>query len=174
MRGSCLVALDVSTWREASFVSVVSDAFAKSIADGRVYAQRPQTLAAWRAPQLAIICREKLTCRRFPTLYAVMDEAVFSALANPVRRQVVMLLLSEERSAGSIAEAFDISRSAVSEHLGVLRQAGLVQETKAGRERIYSLNAQPLVALRDWLAPYEDYWKARLADLAGGLEETNE
>ncbi len=103
-----------------------------------------------------------------------MDEAVFSALANPVRRQVVMLLLLEERSAGSIAEAFDISRSAVSEHLGVLRQAGLVQETKAGRERIYSLNAQPLVALRDWLAPYEDYWKTRLADLAGDLEETKE
>jgi DNA-binding transcriptional ArsR family regulator len=103
-----------------------------------------------------------------------MDEAVFSALANPIRRQVVMLLLLEERSAGSIAEAFDISRSAVSEHLGVLRQAGLVQETKAGRERIYSLNAQPLIALRDWLAPYEEYWKARLADLARGLEETNE
>ncbi|MCR4265911.1 helix-turn-helix transcriptional regulator [Nitratireductor sp. ZSWI3] len=103
-----------------------------------------------------------------------MNEAIFSALANPVRRQVVMLLLSRERSAGSIAEAFDISRSAVSEHLGILRQAQVVQEIKVGRERIYSLNAEPLVALRDWLAPYEDYWKARLADLARDLEETNE
>lgn len=148
--------------------------FRQVIADGRVSRSAPRTLAAWRAPQLAVIRRKKLTRRINPTLYAFMDEAVFSALANPVRRQVVMLLLLEERSAGSIAEAFDISRSAVSEHLGVLRQAGLVQETKAGRERIYSLNAQPLVALRDWLAPYEDYWKTRLADLAGDLEETKE
>ncbi len=104
----------------------------------------------------------------------MMNEAVFAALANPVRRQVVMLLLSKERSAGSIADAFDISRSAVSEHLGILRQAQLVRETKTGRERVYSLNAEPLVALRDWLAPYEDYWKARLAVLARDLEETNE
>ncbi|MFS8037361.1 ArsR/SmtB family transcription factor [Xanthobacter sp. AM11] len=103
-----------------------------------------------------------------------MNETIFSALANPVRRQVVMLLLSKERSAGSIADAFDISRSAVSEHLGILRQAQLVRETKTGRERIYSLNAEPLVALRDWLAPYEDYWKTRLAELARDLEETNE
>jgi DNA-binding transcriptional ArsR family regulator len=131
-------------------------------------------LAAKRTPQLAIICRENLACRIIPTLYAMINETVFSALANPVRRQVVMLLLSKERSAGSIAEAFNISRSAVSEHLSILRQAQLVQETRAGRERIYSLNAEPLVALRDWLAPYEDYWKARLADLARDLEETNE
>lgn len=103
-----------------------------------------------------------------------MNEIIFSALANPVRRQVVMLLLSKERSAGSIADAFDISRSAVSEHLGILRQAQLVRETKTGRERIYSLNAEPLIALRDWLAPYEDYWKTRLAELARDLEETNE
>lgn len=101
-----------------------------------------------------MICRKKVDTSDNSD---IMDEAVFFALANPVRRQVVMLLLSAERSAGSIAEAFDISRSAVSEHLGVLRQAGLVQETKAGRERIYSLNVQPLVALRDWLAPYEKY-----------------
>lgn len=103
-----------------------------------------------------------------------MNETIFSALANPVRRQVVMLLLSKERSAGSIADAFDISRSAVSEHLGILRQAQLVRETKTGRERIYSLNAEPLIALRDWLAPYEDYWKTRLAELARDIEETNE
>jgi DNA-binding transcriptional ArsR family regulator len=104
----------------------------------------------------------------------MLNEAVFSALANPVRREVVMLLLAKERSAGSIAQAFEISRSAVSEHLGVLRQADLVRETKSGRERIYSLNTEPLAALRDCRAPYEEYWKNRLADLARDLEETSE
>ncbi len=109
----------------------------------------------------------------FSDIITPMNEAVFSALANPVRREVVTLLLSKDRSAGSIAEAFDISRSAVSEHLTILRLAGLVRETKAGRERIYSLNAEPLVALRDWLAPYEAYWRTRLADLARDVEETS-
>lgn len=100
-----------------------------------------------------------------------MNEAVFSALANPVRRQVVSILLAEDRTAGAIAEAFDISRSAVSEQLGILRQAGLVHERKRGRQRVYSLNAEPFLELRAWLAPYEAYWQKQLAGLAKDLEE---
>jgi DNA-binding transcriptional ArsR family regulator len=102
------------------------------------------------------------------------NEAVFSALAHPVRRQVISLLLREKRTAGAIAEEFEISRSAVSEHLGVLRQANLVRETKSGRERIYSLNAAPLADLRGWLEPFEAYWKAKLGRLAKQLEDENE
>lgn len=99
-------------------------------------------------------------------------DPIFAALSHPVRRQVVAILLGGERTAGSIAQEFSgIGRSAVSEHLGVLRQAELVRETKSGRERIYSLNAEPLAALRDWLTPYEDYWRARLGTLAAQLEE---
>lgn len=101
-------------------------------------------------------------------------EPVFSALAHPVRRQVISLLLVRERTAGAIAEEFEISRSAVSEHLGVLRNAALVRETKSGRERIYSLNAEPLADLRDWLEPFEAYWKTKLALLAQQLEEDTE
>ena len=104
-----------------------------------------------------------------------MDNAtVFSALAHPVRRQVISLLLVRERTAGAIAEEFDISRSAVSEHLGVLRHADLVQETKSGRERVYSLNAAPLAELRTWLEPFETYWKRRLSRLARQLEDDAE
>jgi DNA-binding transcriptional ArsR family regulator len=98
-------------------------------------------------------------------------EPVFSALAHPVRRQVIALLLERERTAGSIAEEFDISRSAVSEHLGILRHADLVREKKSGRERIYALNAKPLAELRDWLKPFETYWKSRLGRLARQLED---
>lgn len=96
---------------------------------------------------------------------------VFPALAHPVRRQVISLLLIGDRTAGSIAEEFEISRSAVSEHLGVLRNAGLVRETKSGRERIYALNAEPLAELRNWLEPFETYWKTHLAKLAQQLED---
>lgn len=101
-------------------------------------------------------------------------EPIFAALSHPVRRQVVTLLLQGDRTAGAIAQAFSgIGRSAVSEHLGVLRQADLVRERKSGRERIYTLNAEPLAELRDWLAPYEDYWRSRMASLAKQLEEEN-
>jgi len=100
-------------------------------------------------------------------------EWVFAALSHPVRRQVVSLLLDGERTAGALAEQFEISRSAVSEHLGILRQADLVREEKRGRQRFYTLNAEPMAELRSWLEPYETYWKSRLATLARQLEETN-
>jgi len=99
------------------------------------------------------------------------SETVFSALAHPVRRQVIALLLDNERTAGAIAKEFEISRSAVSEHLGILRHADLVRETKSGRERVYSLNAEPLAELRTWLEPFESYWKDRLSRLAQQLED---
>jgi DNA-binding transcriptional ArsR family regulator len=103
----------------------------------------------------------------------VRNEIVFSALAHPVRRQVIALLLVQERTAGAIAEEFEISRSAVSEHLGILRQADLVREIRSGRERIYSLNAEPLAELRNWLEPFEAYWKVRLERLARQLEDNS-
>lgn len=98
-------------------------------------------------------------------------EHVFSALAHPVRRHVISLLLDRERTAGAIAHEFELSRSAVSEHLGILRNANLVRETKSGRERIYSLNAQPLAEARAWLAPFEANWRGRLAVLAQQIED---
>ncbi|WP_176085242.1 metalloregulator ArsR/SmtB family transcription factor [Martelella sp. HB161492] len=101
----------------------------------------------------------------------MQHDALFSALSNPARRQILSMLLIEKRTAGAIAEAFDIGRPAVSEHLGILRQAGLVSETKSGRERIYALNAEPLLALNDWLQPFERYWKTQLAALCSDLEE---
>lgn len=99
------------------------------------------------------------------------NEAVFSALAHPVRRRVILLLLDAERTAGAIAEEFEISRPAVSEHLAILRNANLVREAKSGRERIYSLNAEPLLALGSWLEPFEAYWRTQLSTLARQFEE---
>jgi DNA-binding transcriptional ArsR family regulator len=96
---------------------------------------------------------------------------VFTAIANPVRRRLLELLAESPRNAGALAAEFDLSRPAVSEHLGVLRSAGLVTEDVRGRERHYALAAQPLTEVGEWLQPFERYWRGRLSDLARFVEE---
>jgi DNA-binding transcriptional ArsR family regulator len=99
------------------------------------------------------------------------EDLVFAALANPVRRRLLQLLADGPRNAGSLAAEFDLSRPAVSEHLQVLRRASLVVEEASGRERHYSLNADPLADVGDWLHPFERHWRARLSALSDLLEE---
>ncbi|QFY08622.1 metalloregulator ArsR/SmtB family transcription factor [Nonomuraea phyllanthi] len=97
---------------------------------------------------------------------------VFAALASPARRELLRLLLDEgAQPAGRLAERFDMSRPSVSEHLKVLRDAGLVAESRKGRERHYRLEAAPLMELRDWLTPYERFWRERLTALTTLLDE---
>jgi DNA-binding transcriptional ArsR family regulator len=80
-----------------------------------------------------------------------VDE-VAGAIADPVRREILLMLRDAPRSAGQIAEAFAISRPAVSRHLRVLREAGLVQDAAEGRHRVYTLVTGPLDELAGWLA----------------------
>ena len=79
-----------------------------------------------------------------------MDE-VAGAIADPVRREILEMLHGERLSAGEIADRFAISRPAVSRHLRVLREAGLVRDTADGRRRVYTLVTGPLVELGGWL-----------------------
>ena len=74
------------------------------------------------------------------------------AIADPVRREILLMLRAEPLSAGQIAGRFAISRPAVSRHLRVLREAGLVRDTAAGRRRVYELVTAPLDELAGWLA----------------------
>jgi DNA-binding transcriptional ArsR family regulator len=99
-------------------------------------------------------------------------DLVFAALANPTRREVLDLLLSGPRPVLEIAERFDMSRPSVSEHLRVLLDAGLVTEERHGRQRVYAVSAEPLHDLRDWLMPYERFWRSKLADLRTFLDES--
>ena len=91
-------------------------------------------------------------------------DSVAQALADPIRRQILLMLRRCALSAGSIASAFDVSRPAVSRHLRVLRQSGLVQGSPSGRERVYRLEVSaldPLEAfLRELRAPGVD-WERR-------------
>ena len=99
---------------------------------------------------------------------------VFSVLGNPVRRRILELLRESPRAAGEIASSFELHRPAVSEHLQVLRNAGLVVDESRGRHRYYRLNPGPLLEVRDWLHPFERYWRERLAALGETLAEEEE
>jgi DNA-binding transcriptional ArsR family regulator len=85
-----------------------------------------------------------------------------AAIADPIRRRVLELVRDEELPAGRLAAEFAVSRPAVSRHLRVLREAGLVRERRAGRLRLYRADPAPLAELRTWL---ERYWDDRLEAL---------
>jgi DNA-binding transcriptional ArsR family regulator len=99
------------------------------------------------------------------------DVDVFSALANPVRRDILKRLRTGPRAASDLARGFEIGRPAVSEHLQVLRKARLVREEPRGRERYYHLDPRPLSEVEAWLDAFARYWKPRLAALEDVLNE---
>jgi DNA-binding transcriptional ArsR family regulator len=84
------------------------------------------------------------------------------ALADPTRRTIVELLAAGERSAGELAAEFETSRPAVSRHLRVLREHGLVSAREHGRRRLYALEPAPLAELDEWLSHYRSFWTNRL------------
>jgi DNA-binding transcriptional ArsR family regulator len=102
----------------------------------------------------------------------VPDLDVFAAVASPVRRRVLSLLRDGgPRPVQELADHFDMRRPSLSEHLRILKDAGLVVERRAGRQRLYSLRAEPLREVADWLYPYERFWHHKLANLRGLLDE---
>jgi DNA-binding transcriptional ArsR family regulator len=84
------------------------------------------------------------------------------ALADPTRRRIVELLAERERDAGELASHFDVSRPAVSRHLRVLRETGLVSSRGEAQRRVYSLEPGPLAEVDAWLARYRGFWTNRL------------
>ncbi|WP_301175467.1 ArsR/SmtB family transcription factor [Actinomadura geliboluensis] len=100
-----------------------------------------------------------------------MTADVFAALASPVRRELTALLLGGPRPVNDLAAHFTMSRPSVSEHLRVLREAGLVTERRDGRRRVYRLEPGPLRELSEWLTPYERFWREKLSNLRELLDE---
>jgi DNA-binding transcriptional ArsR family regulator len=85
-----------------------------------------------------------------------------AAIADPTRRELLALLAEGEIAAGDLADRFPVSRPAISRHLRVLREAGLVRSRTEGRRRLYALDPGPLRELDAWLEPYRDLWAQRL------------
>ncbi len=102
-------------------------------------------------------------------------EAALKALAEPRRREILRLVWSEELPAAAIAARFEeVTRSAISQHLGVLREAGLVVERREGTRRLYRSNHHEMAKLRSFL---DDYWTnglERLRDVAEAAEAKKE
>jgi len=86
----------------------------------------------------------------------VTSQAVFRAVADPTRRRILARLRKSPLETGRIARAFPVSRPAISKHLRVLREAGLVRRRRQGRRCLYTLNAAPLKAVEEWVSLYRD------------------
>jgi DNA-binding transcriptional ArsR family regulator len=94
-------------------------------------------------------------------------EAALKAIAAPRRRQILSLVRDGELSAGEIAKNFDVTRPAVSQHLNVLKEAGLVSERRNGTRRLYRARPEGLVPLKQFL---EEFWDPRLEALKREIE----
>src|SRR5947209_4002668 len=97
--------------------------------------------------------------------------AVFRAIADPTRREILGLLRTGPRTVGEIAANFRTSRPAISKHLRVLRSVGLVSARQDGTASICELNARPLRAVGEWLLDYEAFWGGSLRSLKRYVEE---
>lgn len=100
---------------------------------------------------------------------------VFDAIADPTRRQLIHLLSqAEEKPLHELKAQFSMGRTAVSKHLTILKEAGLVLDRKVGRETRFRLNADPLREVQDWVAIYSRYWTTNMMRLNQLFEEEEE
>jgi DNA-binding transcriptional ArsR family regulator len=95
---------------------------------------------------------------------------VFEVLAEPNRRRILDLLRVAERPVGDLVAKLRVSQPAVSKHLRVLREAGLVEVRSEGQRRLYRVRPEPLREIDDWLDPYRRLWASRLDDLERHLD----
>jgi DNA-binding transcriptional ArsR family regulator len=90
---------------------------------------------------------------------------VFDVVAEPNRRRILDLLAGAELPVGELVAELHLSQPAVSKHLRILREAGLVDVRGEAQRRLYSVRPEPLRAIDEWLSPYRGMWAARLRDL---------
>lgn len=101
---------------------------------------------------------------------AALASEVFRAVSDPTRRAVLDLLVGGERPAGELAAPFDMSQPAMSQHLRVLREAGLVEQRREGRRQIYKLRPERLREIHEWVRHYEQFWNDKLDALGDYLD----
>lgn len=100
---------------------------------------------------------------------------VFDAIADPTRRQLIHLLAeAKEKPLHELTVHFPMGRTAVSKHLTILKEAGLVLDRKVGRETRFRLNAAPLREIQDWVAFYSKFWSTNMLRLNQLFEEEEE
>lgn len=96
--------------------------------------------------------------------------SVFEIIAEPNRRAILGLLLTAEQSVGEIERELAMTQPAVSKHLRVLREAGIVEATVDAQRRVYRLSPEPLQEVEEWLAPFREFWSAHVDALERHLD----
>ncbi len=104
----------------------------------------------------------------------MIEDDVFRALADPTRRAIFGKLTAGAMNASALREGVDISQPAMSQHLAVLRGAGLVKETRRGRFADYEVDPDGLTVVARWLAKYRAYWPARVEALKVLLKDMDQ
>jgi DNA-binding transcriptional ArsR family regulator len=99
------------------------------------------------------------------------NDAVFRAISDPTRREILAILRGGRETVGGIAQHFRMSRPAISKHLRLLHRAGLVTTSRQGTASLCGLNAEPLQAVHNWLRDYNEFWSGTMQSLKKHVEE---
>ncbi len=100
-----------------------------------------------------------------------MRRDVFQAIADPVRRDIIKLLAVEPRTVNAVAEKFDVSRPAISKHLKILKECGIIVFNKQGRERFCHIQPKNLIPAFLWIEQYRNLWEEKLDSFENYLIE---
>jgi len=90
-----------------------------------------------------------------------MRRDVFQAIADPTRREIITLIASQTLTPNAVADSFDVSRQAISKHIKILTECGLIMITQQGRQRYCYIQADKLNEVSDWLADFRKQWNQR-------------
>ena len=100
-----------------------------------------------------------------------ITQSTFRALADPTRRDILMMLRERDMTIAEVAENFDMTRAAVKKHLTVLSDGGLITVRARGRERMNAFNPKGMAPVLDWLTFFDAFWDDRLATLKSAIEK---
>ena len=102
------------------------------------------------------------------------EQLVFRAIADPTRRSIMSMLADGEQSLGAIASNYEMTRPAVTKHLKILEQGGLIRVRALGRERLHALQPEALKTVSDWLSFFNQFWDEKLENLKQAVEADDE
>jgi DNA-binding transcriptional ArsR family regulator len=101
----------------------------------------------------------------------MMRRDVFQAIADPTRREIINLIAYKRMNVNTVAENFEMSRPAISKHMKILEECGLVMMEQQGRERYCKAQLKPLHEVSDWVSRYKKEWEERLDEMEKYIKE---
>lgn len=104
----------------------------------------------------------------------MQEQMVFRAIADPTRRSIMAMLAEGERSLSEISAEYEMTRPAVTKHLKILEQGGLIRVRASGRERLHRLQPETLKTVADWVNFFSQFWDEKLANLKQAVEMDDE